>query len=191
MCTYSQVSTYTQIHTHIYTQIYIPPYACTHNYLHIYKSMHVSTIYIPPCTQIHRQYTYIDVQIYPQICTPPYACTHGYLHIHLCIHTYTNIHTTIFTYTQTLVHTHTCTDTYVNMSSLKWNSLLAASPRVFWSIHLVPPCPPPQAQTHHSPLCVKVRVDIGMWGPSHGKVAASGVNEYLQLLFLREKQRNH
>ena len=88
-------------------------------------------------------YIYANTHTYTQIYIPSYACTHGYPHIHLCMHTYTNIHTTICTYTQILAHTHTRTDIYMSMSSLKWNSLSAASPSVFWSIHLVPPSPAP------------------------------------------------
>lgn len=137
MCRYSQISTYTQIHTHI------------HKYI------------------------------------PPYACTHGYPHIRLCMHTYTNIHH--------YMHIHTDTCTYIHAQI--YEHVLRKMKQPFGCISQCllkhpsgAPKPGPQAQTHHSPLRIKVRVDIGMRGPSHDKVAASGVNEYLQLLFLRKNR---
>lgn len=46
-----------------------------------------------------------------------------------------------------------------------------------------------QPRAHRSPLCVEVGVYVSMRGSGHGEVAAAGVDENLQLLFLREKEK--
>jgi len=101
-------------------------------------------------TEQQQMCSYSQISTYTQIHTQIYTNIHTTICMYTWIPTHTLMHTYIHKYTHHYMHIHTdtCTYTYVHRHIHehvlpKMKQLLAASPSVFWSIHLVPPSPAP------------------------------------------------